>query len=255
MKSKRSVPTVRNASFQTAGLIIEPIKILLFCLISLSASSLVHAQNPFLYEYDFNCSNPNISGALFLDAPTSTDGSLTDIGSASYLAFNIGEGIPPVTIYLDNLSPLNSPVSFQWNSAMVTSPLFFNVNANLSRELVNPNEPNGPEYDAVRSSIAYVSANGTYAYSSDEGYMEGDMLQVPTVGSFFDEVTVDVNGSTGQVSFPGPDASGQWLATTIVPEPGEIESASVTFLCAGVSALRCKRKIPDRKRHLSGGNP
>jgi hypothetical protein len=221
---------------------IEQMKILLFCLIFISATPRIHAQDQFSCQYDFNCSNPDISGVLFLDAASSTDGSLADIGPASYLTFHIGEGIPPVTIYLDNLSPLNSPVSFQWNSTMVTSPLFFYVNANLSRELVYPNEPNGPEYDVVSSSVAYVSADGTYAYSSDEGYMEGDTLPEPTVASLFDEVTVDVNGSTGQATFPGPDSSGQWLAITTVPEPGEIESTSVTFLCAGLSALRSKRK-------------
>ena len=193
----------------------------------------IQAAIDYPYEYDFVSSDSSVSGKLFLDAASSTQGTAADIGPGSYLTFNLYGGyLPPVTFNLGDLNTALDPtLNFAWNSDQITTPLDLAVGLGqndvlLSREFVNSGNqsPIAPEYDAIRFFEVFAGAN--------QNLLNGQSISASTVSLIASEATMDVGGGGIVYNIPfDPGASGEWLAPgatgqlvvqTVVPEPGEM---------------------------------
>jgi hypothetical protein len=232
----------KRGFFASAGFR-KRIKILAHCLLILSVVTLGRAEIQYPYEYDFVSPDLGISGKLFLDAPTGSNGLLADIGPESYFTFALYGGyIPPVTVHPTAFSDTADPgFSFSWDSTKITTPLYIGFIQNstfLSREFVNPGNPppdgSDDEFDCVISAYASVS--------SHENLFSQKTLDGPAISFIASESTANVNGGGIVYNIPFyPGTSGEWLAVTPAPEPGQMSLMVFVFLCAGI-LTRCFRR-------------
>jgi len=102
MKSKRMPVT----SLKTLILVAIPLLI---------QSPFVYAQGTFQYEYDWTGGQSGYYGVLFLDSPSSSGGSISDIGPNSYFQ------TPDSWSHLSFWSFSTSYQSFTWNPQQITS--------------------------------------------------------------------------------------------------------------------------------------
>ncbi len=197
------------------------------------------------YEYDFVSSQAGVTGKIFLDASSSSSGTVADIGAGSYLSFNLYNGyIPPVTFSLSGLNTSLDPnFTFTWNSSEILSPLDFAVGRGwndvlLSRQSLTPENsfmsPMGPEYDTVVYDSVYV-ANGL-------NVLTGQSLASSMVSLTASESTINVNGAGVVYNIPfysGTD--GEWVAVA-VPEPGSWSMFNAISALFAVLILGIARK-------------
>jgi hypothetical protein len=194
------------------------------------------------YEYDFVSSDSGVSGKLFLDSSSSSDGTIADIGPGSYLSFDLyGSYLPPVTFSLSSLSAALDPnLSFAWNSSQITTPLDIAIGLGqndvlMNREFVNPNNtsPVAPEMDAVEYYDAFVDAN--------QNPLNGQSISSSAISLIATEETINVGGGgvVYNIDFD-PGTTGEWVGLVVVPEPGQM--ALLTALGAAAFALFGQRK-------------
>ena len=211
-----------------------------------------HAQEvQYPYEYDFFASDGSgVTGKLFLDASSSTSGTLSDIGPGSYLSFDL-YGYS-VILYLNGVGPGSdqSHPFFSWDATSVTSPLFIGFLAGytsvgyvgyetlLSREFVDPGDPHGPEYDRVDVSFSN--------FTTGRNLYTGETITEPTVCLVAGESVFDINGNGGilvQQFYPG--TAGEWLAVpspSPAPEPGTTTLLLLALPCLGFFVWQSRRK-------------
>jgi len=90
-------------------------------IICLSISVLgIRANAQYNWEYQFVSANPDVSGEIFLDAPSSSDGSLADVGPGSYVEY---DNTPDGNFVFPIATGAPYSYSIQWSSSQITSGL------------------------------------------------------------------------------------------------------------------------------------
>ena len=197
--------------------------LLVLAALLLASATQLRAALDYPYEYDFVSPDSGVSGKLFLDAASSTQGTAADIGPGSYLTFSLYGGyLPSVTFNLGNLNTSHDPtLNFAWDGSKISTPLDFAVGLGqndvlLSREFQNAGNqsPIAPEYDVVRYFDVFAGAN--------QNVLNGQSISGSLVSLIASEATMDVGGGGVLYNVPfDSGTSGQWVALT-VPEPAKM---------------------------------
>lgn len=189
----------------------------------------MQARADIQYPYQFNylASSGQCDGVLYLDQPSSEDGTIADISPASCVYLDGQQ------IFLNNLSLGSANDTFTWDASGITEPFSLLITVYMQRV---PADNQCGFIDNLLSDSVQVCFGTPGTGSSGSG------VQMYV----YDNMT-DVGG--GFYSGTGPDSAGQWAAEgSPVPEPGQLVAGLV--LCVALGRTLVKQKFFRLRREV-----